>query len=272
MRYCALITALIGLALAGVTAPSENDRTPQDVAELVKQLGDDRFATRERASLALKKIGAPALSSLRKATSSNDAEVRRRAEQLVEAIESRLPLAFNRKDLTGWEGIAGCWAVRKGDLVGDTGPGINFNTCLCSRKKVKDFELWFQVRLGGTGWPGNSGVQIRSTLTDRNKFIVQGPQCDMGENYWGDLYGELSGGLIRKAPGWIKEYVRADAFTDYYVRCVGKHVTIQLNGMTTVDGEFAQLPDEGILAWQLHGGGPMTVVFRNIMLVELPRK
>ena len=52
---------------------------------------------------------------------------------------------------------------------------------------------------------------------------------------------------------------------------VGKHVTIKLNGETTVDGDFAKAPDTGIIALQLHSGGPMEVIFKNIQFKELSR-
>ena len=53
---------------------------------------------------------------------------------------------------------------------------------------------------------------------------------------------------------------------------MGKHVTIKLNGEITVDEDFEKLPDEGIIAWQLHAGEPMEVVFRNIEFKDLSEK
>jgi hypothetical protein len=38
-----------------------------------------------------------------------------------------------------------------------------------------------------------------------------------------------------------------------------------------VDEEFAKMPEEGIIAWQLHSGGPMTITFRNIQFTDLSR-
>jgi hypothetical protein len=180
---------------------------------------------------------------------------------------------FNGKNLDGWEGLMEYWSVQDGALVGSTGPdGIKFNTFLCSKRKYKDFELKFQVRL--KDGRGNSGVQIRSEIADPKRFAVRGPQCDIGAIYWGSLYGELFGGMMKQAPRDVVEKVlKKDDFNDYYIKCVGKHVTIKLNGETTVDDDFAKLPEEGIIAWQLHGNmGAMEVTFKNIQFTDLSAK
>jgi hypothetical protein len=180
---------------------------------------------------------------------------------------------FNGKDLTGWDGLPDYWSVKDGAIVGSTPNGLKFNTFLCSKKKYKDFELKFQVKLTGKGWTGNSGVQIRSEIFKPEELAVKGPQCDMGDVYWGSLYGEHFGGMMKQAPpDLVKKVLKPDSFNDYYIKCVGKHVTIKLNGETTVDENFEKLPDEGIIAWQLHAGEPMEVVFRNIEFKDLSEK
>ena len=131
--------------------------------------------------------------------------------------------------------------------------------------------MTFQIRL--KAGKGNSGVQIRSFIEEKNKkkFAVTGPQCDIGEGYWGCLFNEGLG-LIKQASWEIGDRkVKEGQFNDYYIRCVGKHVTIKVNDVTTVDDRFPQLPEEGIIAWQLHAGKPMTVTFRNIEFKELVR-
>jgi len=45
----------------------------------------------------------------------------------------------------------------------------------------------------------------------------------------------------------------------------------QLGGETTVEGEFAKAPDTGIIAFQIHSGGPMEVVFRNLRFKDLSK-
>jgi hypothetical protein len=183
---------------------------------------------------------------------------------------------FNGRTLEGWEGLTTFWSVKDGAIVGSTLPkGNNFNTFLCTKRTYKDFEMKFQVKLTGKG--GNSGVQIRSLLKDREKFVVWGPQCDMGQQYWGSLYGEHfggkkpgEGGMMKAADAkLIKKILKEEDFNDYYIKCIGKHVTIKLNGETTVDDDFANLPEEGIIALQLHAGGPMEVTFKNMEFREI---
>lgn len=182
---------------------------------------------------------------------------------------------FNGTNLDGWEGLPGFWTVKDGALVGSTHPdGCKFNTFLCSKKQYTDFELSFQVRLVGKGWDGNSGVQIRSTVFDREHMAVKGPQCDIGQDYWGSLYGEHFGDKMMKAapPDVVGKVLKKEEFNDYAIRCVGKHVTIRLGGATTVDDDFDNLPASGIIAWQLHQGPPLEVTFRNIRFKDLSKK
>ena len=167
-----------------------------------------------------------------------------------------------------WEGLKEYWKVDGDAVTGDTGKGINFNTFLCSKAKYKDFEMSFMVRL--KGGKGNSGVQIRSHIHNQAKFAVTGPQCDIGAGYWGSLYGENFGGMMKQADaGKINKVLKPDDFNDYRIKCVGKHVAITINGETAVDGDFDKMPDEGIIAFQLHGGGPMEVTFKEIKFKEL---
>src|SRR5689334_7566758 len=105
---------------------------------------------------------------------------------------------FNGKDLDGWEGVLKYWSVKDGAIVGYTPEDPGYNTFLCSKRKYGDFELKFKVRL--KDGVGNSGVQIRSKLTDPKKYTVAGPQADIGQIFWGSLYGEGFGGMMKQSP------------------------------------------------------------------------
>ncbi len=176
---------------------------------------------------------------------------------------------FLTEDLSGWEGlIKEHWTYKDGELIGTTPKGLKSNTFLCSKKKYKDFEMTFKVKL--KDGQGNSGVQIRSKLADKKWYAVAGPQCDIGEGWWGSLYGErLPGGMMKAAPKDVQKTIKKDDYNDYSIRCVGKRVTIKINGVTTVDDEFPKMEDEGIIAFQLHTPGPMTVMFKDIVFKEI---
>ena len=176
---------------------------------------------------------------------------------------------FNGKDLSNFEGLIDqFWSVKDGAIVGKSPKeGLKFNTFLCSKNKYKDFEMSFQVKLAKVG---NSGVQIRSKIINQEKFAVGGPQCDMGGQFWGSLYGEQFGGMMKAADAkLVKDIVKVDDFNDYAIKAIGKKVTITLNGKTTVDDEFAKMPEDGIIAFQLHAGPQMEVIFRNIRFKEI---
>jgi hypothetical protein len=179
---------------------------------------------------------------------------------------------FNGKDLEGWEGRIDeywKWDAEQKAVVGSAPKGLKFNTFLCSKKPYGDFELTFKVKMTKGA---NSGVQIRSKVENRETYQCAGPQCDMGQVYWGSLYGEHFGGMMKAAPAdLVKKIVKEGDWNDYSIRAVGKHVTIKLNGETTVDDDFPKAPDTGIIAFQLHSGGPMDVIFKNIRFAEIKK-
>jgi hypothetical protein len=176
---------------------------------------------------------------------------------------------FNGKDLDGWECLSEYWLFKDGMLHGTTKPkGINYNTFLCSKKQYGDFDLKLKVKI--ENGIGNSGIQIRSSLKDAKKFVVAGPQCDMGQQYWGSLYGEQFGGMMKSSDAKkVAKVVNSKDWNDYHVVCKGKHVTIKINGETMLDGDFAKMPDKGIIAFQIHGGPAMDVYFKDIVFTEL---
>jgi hypothetical protein len=181
-------------------------------------------------------------------------------------------------DPANWEGLEGYWTIKQGTIVGGKKEGIKFNTFLCSKKPYTDFELSFDILLtDGDGkdapFTRNSGVQIRSEVFDKEKLAVKGPQCDIGESYWGSLYGEHFGGMMQAADKSVLEKaLKKQGFNHYEIKCVGKHVTIKINGQATVDGDFPKMPASGIIAFQLHSGGPMFATFRNVQFTDLSKK
>jgi len=76
--------------------------------------------------------------------------------------------------------------------------------------------------------------------------------------------------MLKQAPKeQVAKVVKVGEFNNYFIRCVGKHVTIKLNGVTLIDDDFPKLPDNGIIAWQLHSRTSMTAAFKNIEIREI---
>jgi len=177
---------------------------------------------------------------------------------------------------SNWKGLNNYWKIEGRSVTGSAAVDPKFNTFLCSQKSYGDFELKFKVRL--VNGQGNSGIQIRSSIVNLEKFVVHGAQCDIGQQYWGSLYGEGVGGMMKASPGdFVKKHVQTKDFNLYEIRAVGNQVTIKVNGQTAVDEAFPTtpnkkpLPSEGIIAFQLHQGGPMTVEFQEIEFKNLTK-
>ena len=104
-----VLAVVMALALvAGVGSLRGNSgkpAKPDRVAALIKQLGDDAFAKRVAATKELEDIGEPALAALRQAaTSSDDLEIRRRAERIIQTITTRAADAAIQRQLASFKG------------------------------------------------------------------------------------------------------------------------------------------------------------------------
>ncbi|GMV99571.1 MAG: hypothetical protein AMXMBFR84_07100 [Candidatus Hydrogenedentota bacterium] len=190
------------------------------------------------------------------------------------ADEGYTPL-FNGKDLTGWSGDPKLWSVKDGAIVGSTdGVKIEHNTFLSHEKKFADFILRAKVKLRNH----NSGIQFRSE--QHPDYVVAGYQADVAEQtYFGLLYEEKKRGIL---PYWnektqeerdaIQALVHKGDWNDYEIRCEGDHVVMTLNGTVVCDLIDPEGAKEGIIALQLHAGPEMQVAYKDIEIMELPKK
>jgi len=185
-----------------------------------------------------------------------------------EKEEGFVPL-FNGKDLTGWEGDAKLWIVEGGVLIGRSA-GIPYNDFLATTKTYGDFILRFQVKLVEN--KGNSGVQFRSKRVP-NSHEVAGYQADAAPGWWGKLYDEARRNKVLAGPSdeVLKKALKPGDWNDYEVQAVGNKITLTLNGVKTAEytEEDKNIPRDGIIAPQIHGGGPMEVQFKNLRLKEI---
>jgi len=183
-------------------------------------------------------------------------------------LEEGFAPLFDGKSLDDWEGDKGLWKLVDGRIVGDS-PGIKHNQFLSTKRTFDDFELRLEFKLhGGTG---NSGIQFRSQR-DPKSSEVSGYQADIGEKYWGCLYDEhRRNKVLVQAPADFEAKLKKDEWNSYVIRAESDHIVLKINGITTVDYKELdpKIARTGMIAVQIHSGGPMKVEFRNLRIQEL---
>ncbi|MDG3005197.1 3-keto-disaccharide hydrolase [Paludisphaera mucosa] len=173
---------------------------------------------------------------------------------------------FNGKDLDGWVTPAdkALFAVEDGVIVGRTAGDLKKNEFLVTAKPYKDFTLKAKVKLRN----GNSGIQVRSKRADDG--AVSGPQADVAVGYWGLLYEERGRGILERYPeAEAAKIVKEGDWNDFAITFKGKRLTVVLNGVTVIDREDKEFPDEGIIALQVHVGPAMEVRYKDLSIEEL---
>ncbi len=121
MRRC-IILLVPALLAAGVGAAPGDAPPPANLPKLIDQLGDPDFHQREKASELLLQQGIAALPALKAAIDHPDAEVRRRALELVPALETAVLISPRRVTLSGTDRTVRQWID---DLAKQTGYGID---------------------------------------------------------------------------------------------------------------------------------------------------
>jgi hypothetical protein len=209
---------------------------------------------------------------------------------------------FNGKDLTGWDGDPRLWSVKDGALRGETTtahPAHGNTFIIWKDGTTKDFELRLSFRCNAAN---NSGIQYRSKHITAgqvsNPWVVRGYQHEIRNenqlpNVSGFIYDEggkrgriclvgekavweadgkktVTGTLIDQQ-GFL-ELFRLDDWNDVVIIARGHRIQHYLNNRLILDftDNDPQLAlREGVLAFQLHGGKPMWVEFKNIRLKEI---
>ena len=199
---------------------------------------------------------------------------------------------FNGKDLSEWEGREDLWSVESGEIVGRTSADdpIDANTFLIWKGGEPDnyeLVLFFKIE------SGNSGIQYRSKVIDKEKFIVGGYQADVdfGNRYAGILYEERGRGILaergenvtiteagkkeKKKFADSKELgkgIHPNKWNEFRVVADGNHLQHFINGAKTVDitdQQSDKAAKKGVIALQLHKGPPMVVRYKNISMRKL---
>ncbi|WP_236975537.1 3-keto-disaccharide hydrolase [Membranihabitans maritimus] len=182
---------------------------------------------------------------------------------------------FDGETLKGWNFLnskhAEFWGVKDGVIYCGNGEDkIPVNLFLYTDKKYKNFEFRCLFRLTGNPQTGmiNSGIQYRS-IVEGDKMI--GYQADIGDGYWGDLYDEHRRGELADAEvDVLNRILNKNGWNSYVIRCKGDLHELYINGVKTCEyvEKDKSIPDEGVIALQLHSGGKAVIEYRDIVIEE----
>ena len=180
---------------------------------------------------------------------------------------------FNGKDLDGWEGLTEYWSVKDGAIVGDTHRRRQVQHLPVQQEEVQGLRAELQGPAQGRR-RATAACRSAARSSTRSNLAVKGPQCDIGEDYWGSLYGEHFGGMMKQAAegrrqegaqeGRLQRLLHQGASAS----TSPSSSTARPRWMTT----SPSMPDEGIIAWQLHAGKAMEVMFKDIEFKDLSKK
>lgn len=175
---------------------------------------------------------------------------------------------FNGQDLTGWE-VYGTekWYVDKDkNLVCESGPDKQYGY-LATRDYYDDFDLTVEFKQEADG---NSGVFIRSFIEEGVK--VNGWQVEVAPKNHdiGGIYESYGREWLAQIPDEKENILKEGEWNTMRIKVQGDNIQTWLNGE-----EMVNLTDEiigkgkGRIALQIHEGGGIKVLWRNLRLTTL---
>lgn len=174
---------------------------------------------------------------------------------------------FNGRDLTGWE-VYGTekWYVKDGLLVCESGPEKKYGY-LATREYYDDFDLTLEFKQEADG---NSGVFFRSFIEPEVK--VNGWQVEVAPKGkdTGGIYESYGRGWLVQIPEEKENILKEGQWNTIRIQVVGDNVKTWLNGVQMVDLTDEKIGKaQGRIALQIHDGGGIKVLWRNLNLKTL---
>jgi hypothetical protein len=196
------------------------------------------------------------------------------AESIGQGRASKRPL-FDGKTFNGWEGdTANTWKIRDGAIVGGSlTKTVPQNEFLATTATYGNFILRLKFRLLGNEGFINGGVQFHSKRVSDPANEMTGYQADLGNGYWGCLYDESRRNKVvaYADSAAVLKILKPNEWNDYEVRSENGRVRIFINGKQTIDytEPDKSIPQTGLIALQVHGGGKVEIAYREIYLTKL---
>jgi len=179
---------------------------------------------------------------------------------------------FNGKNLDDWIiDTPGLWRVENGIIIGKS-PGLKYNDFLRTKKQYRNFILKATFRMMDESGRGNSGIQFRSKPMEGSHEVI-GYQADMGQQYWGCLYDESRRKkVLVEASKAAMATLKKDGWNQYTITARGNRITLELNGVKSVEWveNDPGIEQSGFIALQLHGGPPLEMHFKDLQISVLP--
>lgn len=185
-------------------------------------------------------------------------ELPRKSEEVV---------LFNGKDLKGWQAYGTeLWYVKDGLLVCESGPDKKYGY-LGTDKYYDDFDLTLEFKQEANG---NSGVFIRSIVDE--EATVEGWQVEVAPKGYdtGGVYESYGRGWLVQIPDEKENILKEHDWNLLRIKIQGDHVSTWLNGKEMVNFKDELIGNgHGRIALQIHSGGGIKVLWRNIKLRTL---
>ena len=184
---------------------------------------------------------------------------------------------FDGKTFNGLQGdTVNTWRIQDGALVGGSlDKTVPHNEFISTTKSYSNYILKLKFKLLGHEGFINGGVQFHSQRIANPAYEMIGYQADIGKGYWGSLYDESRRNrLLAVADSTqIKRLLRPNDWNDYEIRTEGRSIRILLNGEQTVAYTEADvtIPQSGLIAFQIHGGGKAQVHYKDIILEDVSK-
>jgi hypothetical protein len=173
---------------------------------------------------------------------------------------------FNGKDLTGWT-VHGTekWFVEDGKLICESGPDKKYGY-LSTTKPYKNFILDLKFKQEANG---NSGVFFRSSIEG---VKISGWQVEVAPKnlFTGGVYESYGRGWIIKPKPEDEHYLKEGKWNKMRIKVVNDEVTTWLNGHKMIYLKDEKVgKGEGFIALQIHEGGGIRVLWKDIVVREL---
>ncbi len=176
---------------------------------------------------------------------------------------------FNGKDLEGWEvyGTEKWYVDEEGHLVCESGEDKQYGY-LATDRYYDDFDLTVEFKQISNG---NSGIFFHSFVESKNAK-VHGWQCEVAPkgNDTAGIYESYGRGWLVQIPEEKENILKEGEWNTIRLRVEGDKVQTWLNGEAMIEIEDEKIGDaQGRIALQIHDGGDVKVLWRNLKLTTL---